>query len=143
MDNRNSVHTKELAVCKPSPTGVHHWMQSIGDSPVFYCIYCGGFRAFNIRTYRFNPYRGEEFMNVFTLDTLPYLIKLLDNRHKDKEIEDNPNLTAPRTKGTRNSPATKRKKVKGLFDDGPKPRRVVKNGVMIFTRSDKRSVKEK
>lgn len=144
MDNGNtSVHTKQLAKCILSPTRSHHWVQSIDDSPIFFCQYCGGFRAFNIKAYRFNPYRGKEFMQVFSIDSLPRLTKLLDKRHKDPEIEDNPIIQRRSyEKGNRES-VKRKKRVKGEFDDGPRPRRVVKNGVMIFTRSDKRSVKEK
>jgi hypothetical protein len=120
MDNGNrSVHTKQLAICKKSPVGVHHWVQSIDDNPVFLCIYCGGFRAFNIKSYRFNPYRGEEFMQVFSLDTLPKLMHLLDERHKDPEIEYHPN-TRDKDSYKRGSASKRVKKVKGEFDDGPR-----------------------
>lgn len=140
MDSRNryssSVHTRELAKCRKSPIGVHHWVQSIEDSPIFFCIYCEGFRAFNIKAYRFNPYRGEEFMQVFTLDTLPKLSMLLDKRHKDPSIEDHPLSRDPESY-KRGSARKKETKQKGEFDDGPrtsekKYRRTVRNGVMEF-----------
>ena len=120
MDNRDtSVHTKQLAKCKNSPTRVHHWVQSIWDSPVFYCIYCGGFRAFNIKAYRYNPYRGEEFMQVFSLDTLPRLIKLLDKRHKDPSIEYHPS-SRDKDSYKRGNANSRKSKIKGEFDDGPR-----------------------
>ncbi len=138
MDNRNSVHTRELAICKKSPIGVHHWVQSIEDSPVFHCIYCEGFRAFNIRSYRFNPYYKKEFMKIFPLEELPILMKLLDKRHKDAEIEDNPEITAKnRERAVKASTVSKNhRKSKGIFDSGPKPpkkvRMVVSKGVLNF-----------
>jgi len=120
MDKRDtSVHTKQLAKCKNSPTRAHHWVQSIEDSPVFLCIYCGGFRAFNIKAYRFNPYRGEEFMQVFSLDTLPRLIRLLDKRHKDPEIEYHPQ-SRDKDSYKRGNVNSRVKKRKGEFDDGPR-----------------------
>lgn len=132
------VHTKELAYCEESPTKAHHWIQTVEKSPIFYCRYCSSFRAFNVSIVIYNPYSSDEFMKLFTLDSLPHLMSLIDRRHKDRHIEDSPQRPNYANVAVKSKEARRIKKIKveGEFDRGP--RRVVHNGIMkIFNRNQK------
>lgn len=118
MDNRNrSVHNKELAYCKESPTETHHWDQTVAMSPIFCCRYCRGFRAFNIRYTSFNIYSSPKFMKVFTLETLPTLMSMIDRRHKDKDV-DILYMVTGRESAYKHKPIVLPKK--GIFEKGPR-----------------------
>jgi hypothetical protein len=69
------AHTVELARCKQSPTGVHHWIGLEHQSPIFMCKYCEGFRAFSVRWYHINRFSAPNFMKVFSLAELPTLMR--------------------------------------------------------------------
>ena len=65
-------------------------------------------------------------MQVFSLDTLPRLIRLLDKRHKDPSIEYHPQ-SRDKDSYKKGSAHKREKKIKGEFDDGPRlPKRILR-----------------